>query len=197
MESRNLNLTDQDLQKLGVYEVLASNLGAVALAKKLGMDIHGGFGLNLANTAALEWAESFGMLDVEVSFELTLAQIAKLGGNIPRGIISYGRLPLMLTRNCPVKNDGKGCKNCKTPPTIRDRKGKEFPIICDKQSCEILNCVPLILSDRQNEIKNVDFEILHFNVENPVESSEKLKDYVEKSTPKSEFTRGLYYRGLC
>lgn len=46
----------KDLQKLGVYEVLASNLGAVALAKKLGMDIHGGFGLNLANTAALEWA---------------------------------------------------------------------------------------------------------------------------------------------
>lgn len=77
------------------------------------MDIHGGFGLNLANTAALEWAESFGMLDVEVSFELTLAQIAKLGGNIPRGIISYGRLPLMLTRNCPAKNDGKGCKIAK------------------------------------------------------------------------------------
>ena len=186
----------KDLQKLGVYEVLASNLGAVALAKKLGMDIHGGFGLNLANTAALEWAESFGMLDVEVSFELTLAQIAKLGGNIPRGIISYGRLPLMLTRNCPAKNDGKGCKNCKTPPIIRDRKGKEFPIICDKKSCEILNSVPLILSDRQSEIKNVDFEILHFNVENSVESSGKFKDYVEKNAPKAEFTRGLYYRGL-
>ena len=186
----------RELKDLGIYEVLASNLGAVALAKKLRMDIHGGFGLNIANTAALEWAESIGMLDVEVSFELTLAQIARLGGTIPRGIISYGRLPLMLTRNCPVKNDGKGCKNCKTPPTIRDRKGKDFPIICDKKSCEILNCVPLILSDRQDEIKNVDFQILQFNVENSVESSGKLKEYVEKNSPKAEFTRGLYYRGL-
>lgn len=186
----------KELQTIGVYEVLASNIGAVALAKKLGMDIHGGFGLNLANTASLEWAEAMGMLDAEVSFELTLTQIARLGGNIPRGIISYGRLPLMLTRNCPVKNDGKGCKNCKTPSLIRDRKGKEFPIICDKRSCEILNCVPLVLSDRQDEIKNIDFEVLCFNVENSVESSEKLKDYVEKNAPKAEFTRGLYYRGL-
>lgn len=186
----------KELKALGVYEVLASNIGAVAIAQKLGMDIHGGFGLNIANTASIEWAENMGMLDVEVSFELTLAQIAKLGGKIPRGIISYGRLPLMLTRNCPVKNDGKGCKNCKTPPTIRDRKSMEFPIICDKQSCEILNCVPLVLSDRQNEIRNVDFQILHFNVENSVESCEKLKDYVERNAPKSEFTRGLYYRGL-
>lgn len=186
----------KELQNLGIYEVLASNLGAIAIAQKVGMDIHGGFGLNIANTASLEWAESVGLLDVEVSFELTLNQIAKLGGNIPRGIISYGRLPLMLTRNCPVKNDGKGCKNCKAPPTIRDRKGKNFPIICDKRSCEILNCVPLILSDRQNEIRNIDFQILHFNVENPVESSGKLKEYVERNAPKGEFTRGLYYRGL-
>lgn len=186
----------RELQKLGIYEVLASNLGSIEIAQKVGMDIHGGFGLNIVNTASLEWAESIGLLDVEVSFELTLAQIANLGGTIPRGIISYGRLPLMLTRNCPVKNDGKGCKNCKTPPTIRDRKGKNFPIICDKQSCEILNCVPLVLSDRQDEIKNVDFQILQFNVENPVEISGKLKEYIEKNAPKGEFTRGLYYRGL-
>lgn len=184
-----------DLKNLGVYEVLASNIGAVATARKLGMDIHGGFGLNLTNTASLEWTADIGLLDVEVSFELTLKQIEALGGDIPRGIISYGRLPLMLTRNCPHQNDGKGCKNCKTPPTIRDRKGKKFPIICDKRSCEILNCVPLILSDRQSEIKNVDYQVFNFTVENSVETRGKLLDYLNNKCANGEFTRGLYYRG--
>lgn len=185
-----------ELKALGVYEVLASNIGAVAVAKKHGMDIHGGFGLNLTNTASLEWAYDMDLLDTEVSFELTLKQIEALGGDIPRGIISYGRLPLMLTRNCPYQNDGKGCKNCKTPPMIRDRKGKNFPIICDKRSCEILNCVPLTLSDRQNEIHDVDFQVFNFTVENSVEISGKLQDYIEKINTTDEFTRALYYRGV-
>lgn len=185
-----------ELKKIGVYDVLASGIGAVATAQRLGMDIHGGFGLNLANTPSLEWAHDIGMIDTEVSFELTLRQIESLGGDIPRGIISYGRLPLMLTRNCPRQNDGKGCKNCKIPPTIRDRKGKEFPIVCDKQSCEILNCLPLILSDRQREIRNVDYQVLNFTVESAVESRGKLHYYSESAPAKGDLTRGLYYRGV-
>lgn len=184
-----------ELKALGVYEVLASNIGAVATARKLGMDIHGGFGLNLTNTASLEWAANLNLLDTEVSFELTLKQIEALGGDIPRGIISYGRLPLMLTRNCPHQNDGKGCKNCKVPPMIHDRKGKKFPIVCDKKSCEILNSVPLILSDRQDEIKGIDYQVFNFTVENSVEICGKLRDYLSNAPANGEFTRGLYYRG--
>ncbi len=184
-----------ELKNIGVYDVLASNIGAVATARKLGMDIHGGFGLNLSNTPSLEWAYDTGMLDTEVSFELTLRQIASLGGDIPRGIVSYGRLPLMLTRNCPRQNGGGGCGDCKANPTIRDRKGRKFPIVCDRRNCEILNCVPLILSDRQREIKNVDYQVLIFTSENDAESRGILNDYIENAPAAGEFTRGLYYRG--
>ena len=34
-----------------------------------------------------------------MSFEMTLGAIGEAGGEMPRGIIVYGRLPLMLTRN--------------------------------------------------------------------------------------------------
>ena len=34
-------------------------------------------------------------------FESTLKNAESLGSDIPRGIIVYGRMPLMLTRNCP------------------------------------------------------------------------------------------------
>lgn len=184
------------IQSLGINEVLASNIGAVMMAKKLDMDIHGGFGLNIMNTASIEWAESMGIMDVEVSFELTLEQISQLGGKLPIGIISQGRLPLMLTRNCPAQNDGKGCKSCKNAPVLKDRKNIEFPMQCYGSCTEILNSVPVILSDRKNEICGVDFEVLRFSVENSVETEENLQIFNRKITQKGGFTRGLYYRGV-
>lgn len=184
------------IQKLGINEVLASNIGALEIAKELKMDIHGGFGLNITNTKSAEWAEKEGLLDIELSFELKLEQIEKIGGKIPTGIISYGFLPLMLTRNCPVQNDGKGCKSCKKAPVLRDRKGMEFPVQCYGACTEILNSVPLILSDRRKEIKGVDFEVLRFSIETPDEIQQALQSYQSGVPNTKQFTRGLYYRGV-
>ena len=180
------------LRSLGINEVLASNLGAVELARELELDIHGGFGLNLTNTASIEWAESMGFLDAEVSFELTLEQISKLGGRLPLGIISAGRLPLMLTRNCPADNSRSGRDNM----LLKDRKGMEFPMNEYGSCTEVLNSVPLELSDRKHEILGVDFEVLRFSVENYVETGEYFKDFNSEKPRKTHFTRGLYYRGV-
>lgn len=176
------------IQTLGINEVLASNLGAVEIAKSLDMDIHGGFGLNITNTASVEWAEKNGLLDIEVSIELTLEQISRLGGKIPLGIVSYGLLPLMLTRNNPARNDGKPFMSSKEISYLRDRKGIAFPLQSYGACTEILNSVPVVLSDRKNEIKGVDFEVFRFTVEDSFE----MKDTLEKG----KFTRGLYYRGV-
>ena len=185
------------VKALGINEVLANNIGAVEMAKKLGMDIHGGFGLNLTNTESIKWAESQGIIDAEVSFELTLEQISRLGGVIPLGIISMGRFPLMLTRNCPAKCSGRSCEMCnENTAHIRDRRGVDFPVYCYGSCSEILNSVPLILSDRKKEIRGVEFEVLRFSVENSVERGENLLLYRQNMTPKDGFTRGSYYRGV-
>lgn len=185
------------VKSLGINEVLANNIGAVEMAKNLDMDIHGGFGLNLTNTESIKWAEKQGIIDTEVSFELTLEQISKLGGIIPLGIVSMGRLPLMLTRNCPAKCSGRKCKQCRNQTAyIKDRKGIDFPICCYGNCVEILNSVPVVMSDRKNEIKGVEFETLRFNVENSVEKEENLRCCKQNLTPKDGFTRGLYYRGV-
>ena len=134
-------------------------------------------------------------MDAEVSFELTLEQISRLGGTIPVGIISMGRLPLMLTRNCPAMNDGRGCKHCETAPTIRDRKGIDFPMQCYGACTEILNSVPLMMSDRHHELRGIDFEVLRFSTETPQQRLEMLRLYREHKAPETGFTRGLYYRG--
>ena len=183
------------VRELGINEVLAGNVGAVEIARRLDMDVHGGFGLNISNTESLLWAERQGMLDTEVSFELTLEQITRLGGKIPIGIISMGRLPLMLTRNCPAQNDGRGCKRCDTAPTIRDRKGITFPMQCFGACTEILNSVPLIMSDRYHELKGISFEVLRFSTETPEQRLQMLEMYRNHTVPKTVYTRGLYYRG--
>ncbi len=182
----------REIKKLGINEVLASNLGAVKIARSLEMDIHGGFGLNLANTAAIEWAERAGLMDAEVSVELTAAQISKLGGRLPIGIVSSGRLPLMLTRNCPADNSLSDKKEM----MLRDRKEMEFPLQNYGACTEILNSVPLDLSDRRRELLGVDFEVLRFSVENPVESGEILELFNSGKCRKGAYTRGLYYRGV-
>lgn len=190
-----LNRLDE-VKALGVRDVWAGNLGGVALGQQAGMRVHGGFGLNIFNTASVEWAEDNGLIDVECSFELTLSQAAKLGGTLPRGLIVYGRLPLMLTRNCPAANSPAGCLHCKTPPFLTDRKGARFPLQCTGGCTEILNSLPLTLADRISEIQNIDFFVFRFSVENSVETEENFQAFHSRSKSASPFTRGLYYRGV-
>lgn len=184
------------VRELGVSDVLCHNIGALHIAKLLNMTLHGGFGLNLVNTYDLLWAEEYGIKDVELSFELTFERINKLGGNIGRGIISYGYLPLMLCRNCPNKSDGISCKTCKNQSKMTDRKGKRFYLKCDGNCVEILNCVPLFIAPKEISNLSTTFNILRFTVENYVENVENIKEFNGFSMLKDKFTRGLYKRGV-
>lgn len=60
-------------KQAGVTTALAHTLDAVRMAREAGFLIHGGFGLNLFNTQALEQAASIGLSQATLSFELTLA----------------------------------------------------------------------------------------------------------------------------
>lgn len=184
------------LKTLGITHVLASNLGAVHLAKELGFTVHGGFGLNLTNTASLVWAEKYSLADVELSFELTKEQIGTLGGNIPRGILSYGYLPLMLTRTCPGYTKNGSCSACNKKQFLQDRMGKKFIFTCDGICTEILNSVPLLIPSQIKEFCNLDFHVFRFCVENYVEKVENSPQILSKNQNLKEFTRGLYYRGV-
>lgn len=198
MFSRDRQITEKliSLKKIGIRHVLCQNIGAVYLAKKQGMTLHGGFGLNLVNTLDLLWAQDMGLEDIELSLEIKAEQIAQLGGSIPRGIISYGHLPLMLCRNCPNKNGGITCSSCKNHSKMQDRKGETFFLQCDGNCTEVLNCVPLKLEDRLCELRGIDFHTYRFSVENYVESVEKPDDFYSKILFLDKITRGLVFRGV-
>lgn len=184
------------VKEAGITHVLANNLGAVYIAKALGFTVHGGFGLNIVNTASLVWAEKLGIEDVELSFEMTIEQISMLGGTISRGVISYGYLPLMLTRNCPNKNGGNSCNSCKKDIKLQDRMNVKFPMCCDGNCVEILNSLPLLMPQKIYNKNAINFEVFRFSVENYVENVENIRSFHSKTLEKSKFTNGLYYRGV-
>jgi putative protease len=186
----------EEFKKIGINDVLCNNLGAVYFSKSLGFRVHGGEFLNLTNTWSLMWAQEFGLDDVILSIELTDERINSLGGNIPRGIVSYGYIPLMLTRNCPMKSGGTNCKSCKKRGKVQDRKNIEFLLSCDGNCTEILNSVKLNILSKINEKFSTDFHMEKYYVENYVE---KVENYNEKSSDeqkKIKFTNGLYFRGV-
>lgn len=187
--------------KLGISSAWAGTLDAVAAARECGMRVHGGFSLNAVNTASVEFFEQLGLADLELSPELTLAQANALGGQLPRGMVCYGRLPLMLCRNCPAANAPGGCRGCTLrggtrAPLLTDRKGMTFPIQCMGGCSEVLNAVPLSLSDRRGEIR-LDFAVLRFTVENSVEIVETLHRFQTGEKLDTPYTRGLSDRGLA
>ena len=185
----------------GVTDVWAGNLDGARLASDTGMTVHGGFSLNITNTEALEWYRESGLADAELSFELTLAQASRIGGDFPRGLLLYGRLPLMLCRNCPAKNSGKPCTECREPE-LTDRRGIRFPVRCYGSCSEVLNSLPLYLGDRLRDVHSVDFGLLRFTTESTGEAQRILLAYraalndEAPAEPSGSYTRGLYYRGF-
>lgn len=179
----------------GIRDVWCGTLNTLAMAVDEGFTAHGGFSLNIFNRRAAETMCTLGAADIELSVELTLAQMARLHMPLPHGLIVYGRLPLMLTRCCPIQN-GTDCAHCDKQGALTDRKNISFPVRCAGGCSEVLNSVPLCWIDRPRELPKAAFHTLRFHVENCVEIEEILNSYLFNQRPKGLITRGLYEKGV-
>lgn len=177
------------LKKLGVKNALCGNIGSYTLAKELGFEVFGDFGLNVYNSKTASEINS-----PILSFELTVEAANSINAD-DTGIIAYGRLPLMLTRNCPIKNN-IGCAECGKNGKLTDRKGIEFTVVCSPYPCvEILNSLPVYMADRMHEI-HTDFIHFYFTKETQSDVEKIISLYQSNSKPPFDYTRGLYYRGV-
>lgn len=179
---------------LGFEAVEAVNPAHIVIAQELGLKAIGGFGLNITNSiSAYEYAQA-GLEAITLSFELKAFQAGAIAAPVPTGAIVYGRLPLMLTANCPI-NAEVGCKGC--THSVVDRTGAKFPILCHKELgyYELLNSKTLWLSDKLRDF-SLDYGILYFTNESPEQVRDVFDDYRNGAKPEGDFTRGLYYRGI-
>lgn len=190
----------RELRAAGFTRGMAQTLGHALLLREEGFILHGGHRMNIINSYAAGVCGDFGFEDITLSFEGTAAQLAEIRSPIPRGVVAYGRLPLMIMRRCPVSG-GKPCGRVRlfddggTPcgECIADRRGNKMPVLCGGNSVEILNPDLLIMSDRSSALEPFDFAVLKFTDEK--ELKPVLDMYQNNGKPSGPLTRGLYFRG--
>ena len=183
----------------GVTEVLTGNLGQILLARGMGFDVRGDFGLNVYNSFTVDVLKDLGLKSVTLSFEMRMEQIRDIIKAVPAELVVYGRLPLMVTENCIVKNSTGMC-SCDNFPGLTDRNGFLFPVV-KEFGCRnvILNSKKLYLADKSEDYMQAGLwgVRLAFTKENPAECAAVLQRYLNLSdVDPSGITRGLYYRGV-
>lgn len=188
----------KSLKERGYTDFMCANMGALELCRELEVNVHGAFGLNITNSAAANFFAESGLKSEELSMELTLQEAETTKSQVPKGLMLYGHQSLMLTRNCPLRSKNHSCKDCSKKERLTDRKGIEFPVICRDLSdyVEVLNSVPICMSDRLTEVKGVQYGILRFTTESAKECEDIMESFFERSNPQESYTRGLLYRGV-
>lgn len=181
----------------GAGFVLCGNCNAIPAAKAAGLPLVGGFGLNITNKAAVDAYAASGLAATLLSPELSFAQMTfARDASLPCGVLLYGRLPLMLTRNCPRKAAGADCRNCRKSGVLRDRKKADFPVQCENGCAELLNAVPTYWADKPNAVPPFLFALLHFTTETEREVAAVVTAYATAAAPTFPFTRGMYRNGV-
>lgn len=220
----------EQISQSGLDGILAGNAGSIMQVKEQiaqrDLKIAGDYSLNIFNRYSVKQMLKLGLSSVTISPELNLAQIgdAVKAAALPVEAIVYGRLPLMASEYCPVgsiKGDftsrrkcHEACKNDKY--RLRDRKGMEFPVLCDRIDCRstILNSNVIFIPDTIERLKKSGVDTIRLyitddepsdireivemhrdlvdNGPNAVEKHQRLVDRIKVKG----FTKGHYYRGV-
>ena len=178
-------------------DILISNIGQIDETK----NCIGDFRLNITNSESVRFYS--GLERVTLSPELNLKELSGIADGCE--LIAYGRIPLMVMENCPLRAQNM-CQNGKMTHTLCDRRKEKFPLKCN-EGCvlEILNSKPIYMADKLEIVNNLKISSIRlvFTVENSRECGKIIEEYKlamfgEKvNTPKENtFTRGHFYRGV-
>ena len=200
-ELPKINVGLAALRELGVKDALVGNLGLLIPVREAGMRIHGDFGLNIFNSGSMNVLRSLELSSATVSFEMTLPQIRDLSKAVNAELLAYGRLPLMVTEQCLIRNRTGECDCHLRMTKLTDKTGAEFPIIKDGDSCRsvLLNGRKLSWLDRQDDLAKLGLWALrlYFTTEKGKEVDRVLGEYLNpEGFDPGACTRGLYLRGV-
>ena len=158
----------------GVRYALIGNLSHVALAKKYGLTPLGDFRLNVTNSDSIFALKDIGVQSVTVSAELT----ARQAGGIGAAAIVYGRIPLMITERCFMK-DNFGCDKC-GKCTLVDRKGIAFPMMREFSHRNLIfNSAYTYMADKLSDIRGVRGHHFIFTTETACEVARVVRAFRE------------------
>ena len=163
-----------DAKEQGARYALIGNLSHVVLAKKYGLTPLGDFRLNVTNSDSIFALKDIGVPSVTVSAELT----ARQAGGIGARAIVYGRIPLMITERCFMK-DNFGCDKC-GKCTLVDRKGIAFPMMREFSHRNLIfNSAYTYMADKLSDIRGVRGYQFIFTTETAREAARVVRAFRE------------------
>lgn len=136
-----------ELKMAGVRYALIGNIGAIRLCTECGLEAVGDMRLNTANKYTRDVLFGLGLKHMILSAEVDLPKARDIGG----AVTVYGRIPLMLTERCFIK-ENFSCARC-SDAALTDRRGKKFPIMREYGHRNlILNSEITYMADRMREV---------------------------------------------
>ena len=162
-------------RKLGIDTLMIGNIGHIPLAREMGFAAFGDTRLNIMNSECRACYEGLGVVNTALSCELTLPQARDIGGYI----LTMGRVPLMITERCFIK-ENFGCDMC-GKARLTDRRGAKFPMIREyKHRNLILNSAITYMGDRMAELEKYPLRhMLYISCEDESEAAELLRSYFD------------------
>ena len=197
-EVRPLYDTMKRLYDLGVREALVGNLGQIVLARSLGFQLRGDFGLNVFNSYSMDVLGEAGFLSATASFELRLSQIRDMAKPLNTEAIIYGRIPVMVSEQNLLKSTSG--RSASLPGELADRMGSVFPVVSEPGDRTVIyNAHKLYLADKKEDLYAAGLWGLRllFSTESARECVEVAKGHLGFSDYRPNvLTRGLYFRGV-
>ncbi|MBQ7386825.1 MAG: U32 family peptidase [Clostridia bacterium] len=166
-------------KKLGATYALVGNIGHIRLALDFGLKPIGDFRLNVTNAESRKAYIDMGVSETLVSAELTLPKARDVSG----GVITYGRIPLMITERCFIR-ENFGCDSC-GKASLTDRRGEKFPMLREYDHRNlILNCAVTYMGDKRRELEKyrISHEHFIFTVESPKEAKDVISSYFKEKS---------------
>ena len=146
-----------EAKRLGAEYALIGNISHVVLCKEVNIRPVGDIRLNVTNHISKELYRKLGVEDIILSAELTLPQARDIGG----GEVVLGRIPLMLTERCFIK-DSFGCEKC-GKARLTDRRGAAFPMLREYRHRNLIfNSTLTYMGDRAAELDSFGIAHRHF-----------------------------------
>lgn len=146
-----------EAKKCGIMYATVDNIGHFALARRYGFRIFGGARLNTLNRESAGVYRALGAEALLLSHELSTSQARDIGG----GVTVYGRIPLMITERCFIK-ENFGCDKC-AKAELSDRTGAAFPMARTFSHRNIIyNSVTTYMLDKLDELSSAGLNHRHF-----------------------------------
>lgn len=184
---------------MGIKDVLVGNIGHILYARSYGMNVRGDYGLNVFNSESINALANLKLKSITMSMELSLSDIREISKPIDTELIVYGRIPLMITESCIVKNITGVC-TCDNFTGLSDEHSQVYPIV-PEYGCRnvLLSHKKIFMADKRRATSAMGLwaERLSFTTENAHECVAIIKRYmgIGEYEPTGH-TRGLYYRGV-